>query len=198
MKKIFIILALVGCKQKEVHIESDPPKVVEPKPLVVTDMVTEKNVTVDIHEVTVLQYEGCVNFGLCQPLTSEACESNKRLDQPISCVNFEEAKRYCQSVGKRLPTISEIKTIATKKNKKLNCSSVNPTAGGDEGSCDVKAELGLSGLVDNVSEWVTDDDVPGIWGGSWQSMSIEELTNFERTIPINRQPQLGFRCAKDR
>lgn len=198
MKRIIIASTVVlGCQSKRVEqpVVIEQPR--EIKPLIVTELIVEKNIEIDVHEVTVQQYEGCIVSGLCPSAKSEACEGNERPDQPKSCVNFLEAKAYCEAVGKRLPTISEIRTV-TGKNRKVTCSSIFPTSGGDDGACDVRADLGLNGLTDNVSEWVTDDGEAGVWGGSWKSLSLEELTTFERTTPINRQATLGFRCAKDR
>lgn len=198
MKKIIIAsFIILGCRSSrtEQPVPVEQPR--EIKPLVVTDSVVEKNIEIDVHEVTVQQYEGCVIAGLCPQALSEACDGNVRPDQPKSCINFYEAKAYCEAVGKRLPTISEIKTV-TGRNRKVSCSSILPASGGDDGACDVRSDLGLNGLIDNVSEWVTDDNEPGVWGGSWKSLSVEELTSFERTTPINRQSTLGFRCAKDR
>lgn len=198
MKKIVIFVFLAACRHKQQpQIEEHHQKLEQPKPMQVTQLVMERNIEIDAHEVTVMQYDGCVNAGLCPQAVSESCSGNERPDQPKSCINFHEAATYCSAVGKRLPTISEIRTVAG-KNHKLSCSGVTPSSGGDDGSCDVRNDLGLSGIVDNVSEWVTDDDTPGVWGGSWKTLSLEELTTFERAEPINRQPTLGFRCAKDR
>lgn len=65
---------------------------------------------IDKYEVTVAQYRRCVNEGQCtKPSTEGKCNWGKegRGDYPINCVNWEQASKYCQWAGKRLPTEAE-------------------------------------------------------------------------------------------
>lgn len=79
----------------------------------------------DVTEVTVVAYRGCVEAGACAPagervvvgdlspeekaLFSRACTWNRAgLERhPVNCVTRAEAARYCAAVRKRLPTDSE-------------------------------------------------------------------------------------------
>jgi formylglycine-generating enzyme required for sulfatase activity len=68
----------------------------------------------DVTEVTVAAYRACVKTGKCSepsPVDDEAanmlCNWNRapNLDaHPINCVQWAQAKDYCVSLGKRLPT----------------------------------------------------------------------------------------------
>jgi formylglycine-generating enzyme required for sulfatase activity len=71
--------------------------------------------------VTVGQYEKCVGAGACRSpsITRGPCAlpdgidgptyspSSPAPERPVTCVNSEDASRYCQWVGGRLPRISE-------------------------------------------------------------------------------------------
>ena len=68
--------------------------------------------SIDTYEVTVAQYRLCVEAGQCstEGLTEDtSCNWEKadRDNHPINCVNWEQARSYCQAVGKRLPTEAE-------------------------------------------------------------------------------------------
>ena len=62
-------------------------------------------------EVTVRQYRTCVDAKVCsKPETrQDHCNWDKRgkEDHPVNCINWHQAKAYCESVGKRLPTEAE-------------------------------------------------------------------------------------------
>lgn len=65
----------------------------------------------DVHEVTASLYRACVNAGACSkpaPLqpgcTLQAADLH---DHPANCVSWFDANRYCQHLGKRLPTEAE-------------------------------------------------------------------------------------------
>lgn len=66
---------------------------------------------IDIYEVSVEDYKRCVDQGACTTPTlsqrwSELCnwEVQGREDHPINCVDWFQARTYCQWAGKRLPT----------------------------------------------------------------------------------------------
>ncbi len=85
--------------------------------------IPNKDYKIDVTEVTNKEYEKCVNAGKCEKqhytdgkcyfwngskwayenVTSEFKEDKK----PVVCVDFQQAKSYCEWVGKRLPTEEE-------------------------------------------------------------------------------------------
>jgi|GEM_PF-6135706 len=60
---------------------------------------------IDVHEVTVGQYEACVEQGDC-PERPGTC-NNSTADHPVVCVTSSGARAYCKSLSKRLPTEAE-------------------------------------------------------------------------------------------
>jgi eukaryotic-like serine/threonine-protein kinase len=64
----------------------------------------------DVHETRVLEYQECVQAGVCEkPRTrsdSQYCNwgYSNRGDHPINCVNWQSAKTFCEWKGKKLPT----------------------------------------------------------------------------------------------
>ncbi|MCP4347798.1 MAG: transporter substrate-binding domain-containing protein [Desulfobacterales bacterium] len=62
---------------------------------------------------------------------------HKDNDKPVIKVNWNEANDYCKSVGKRLPTMEELKAALESQPK------------------------GMKGLAKDIREWVSDDDGKG-------------------------------------
>ena len=67
---------------------------------------------IDKYEVTVADYRKCVEAGKCseQNLTAhESCNWDKsdRADHPINCVDWDQARNYCEWAEKRLPSEAE-------------------------------------------------------------------------------------------
>lgn len=74
---------------------------------------------IDKTEVTVEDYEKCVQSGKCQkPDTGIDCNWGKsdRKNHPIICIDWYNANQYCQFVDKRLPTEAEWEKAASWKN----------------------------------------------------------------------------------
>ncbi len=75
--------------------------------------VTVKAVFIDRYEVTVAQYEACINAKACASAPSTAvptCNWSKksvRANHPVNCVSWLQASEYCKAQQKRLPTEAE-------------------------------------------------------------------------------------------
>ncbi len=68
---------------------------------------------IDKYEVTVEEYGECVHSGKCSQPRSRSDNKNcnwgysGRGNHPINCVDWNQAKAYCEYAGKRLPTEAE-------------------------------------------------------------------------------------------
>jgi serine/threonine-protein kinase len=60
---------------------------------------------IDRTEVTAEQYEACVAAKACGALPQKSSSTSQRL--PVTKVSWQEATKFCQWLGKRLPTESE-------------------------------------------------------------------------------------------
>lgn len=156
---------------------------------------------IDMFEVTVAQYRQCVNIGRCQKFTtqyyngkdqgrSKYCNwsSSARDDHPINCVDWSNAKAFCEHMGKRLPTEAEWEKAASWKDGQkfkypsdkndISCTNTvmddgNKYGGSEADGCgkDSTWPLGskpleINGTHDmagNVWEWVAD------WKGDYSS-----------------------------
>lgn len=127
------------------------------------------------YEVTNRQYAQCVKAGFCQLISGLSnTEADKAL-HPLVNVNWDDAKKFCEWVGGRLPTEAEWEKAASwdakTKTKRtypwgqtIDCSHANysghnscvrdttPVGSYESG----KSPYGLYDMAGNVLEWVND------------------------------------------
>ena len=139
--------------------------------------VTVSPFCLDLREVTVGDYERCVESGVCAkvvPVPStqqdELClVSGPETDAlPRNCVGWGQARRYCEAKDKRLPTEAEFEFAARGGSKNFlypwGNAAVSSTracfARQKEGPCPVASyppgAFGLWDMAGNVDEWVWD------------------------------------------
>jgi formylglycine-generating enzyme required for sulfatase activity len=141
---------------------------------------------------------------------------------PVTLVTFEEARAYCASAGKRLPTEQEWEKAARgpKGGKwpwgKYRVHPNNGFSGFIPEPVDKRTEwispYGVYGMGHNVWEWMANDwdynGMPGkekgryktIRGGLYQShLKIDFSHTWARNFmePDARYNFIGFRCARD-
>ncbi len=128
---------------------------------------------IDKTEVSTAQYRRCVDAGVCSlPGTQGyACtySASNKLNHPINCVDWDQAKVYCDWVGRRLPTEAEWEKAARGSDGRLypwgnqmpNASLANfdlikegttPVGSNPRGA----SPYGVLGMAGNVWEWVAD------------------------------------------
>lgn len=194
----------------------------------------------DLHEVTVKDYQACVDNRICPKAhrhvqllhaqrtktfqkRSTLCTARDKsnADLPLTCVQQDEAQKYCEWKGERLPTESEWEYAATGGQDKLDYpwGSAPPSDAvlcwrKKDGPCEVGAKpAGAFGLFDmegNVSEWTstyyarypnTADQGTKVVvrGANWRTKRATDVRPQARwsRLPLYRDVDLGFRCAKD-
>jgi len=192
----------------------------------------------DQAEVSVGDYRACTKNRSCPQLPTEvrllsAVSESEQQDlsakctgrgsdeeMPATCVSYDEARRYCDWKGRRLPTETEYRWAASGGDDKL-ANAWGSAPAGDEvvcwqrprGPCHVKSKpaegFELFDLAGNVSEWTSSSyeptskskkDKPGlvIVGGNWESAKPEDVaaTKREGRQAAYRDVTLGFRCVK--
>jgi len=145
---------------------------------------------IDETEVTMGQYSACVESGLCEEpqFLSEWCNYGEvgKEEHPVDCVNWHQAKSFCEAAGKRLCTEAEWEKAARGGCSVYpgeDCQSAMPVYpwGDDPGGCDTAvanvgggigcgtgstmlvgskpqgaSPYGALDMSGNVTEWVAD------------------------------------------
>jgi formylglycine-generating enzyme required for sulfatase activity len=171
----------MGCTDEDDQCADDE----KPKRVVFVDAFL-----IDRTEVPVLEYAECVMAGVCSerrlrgfsidggPFTqAKACnwKGHRREHHPINCINYHQAKAYCEWRGARLPTEAEWERAARGDDERIfpwgdepaTCVHAVMAEEGDEGcgrdgtwpvakrSKD-KSPFGVVDMAGNVREWVDD------------------------------------------
>jgi formylglycine-generating enzyme required for sulfatase activity len=171
--------------------------------------------------VTVTAYATCVNAGACRaPNAGGKCNWNSgRINHPMNCVDWKQARTFCAWIGGRLPTAQEREWAASGgEGREYPWGSEPPGrqacwngAGNDRGkgkrrtTCPVgsypagASKHGLLDLAGDVWEWLDTDYGGGkeVRGGSWYRPDAMYLRASQRygANPLSRLSLIGFRCG---
>jgi hypothetical protein len=188
----------------------------------------------DETEVTVQAYAACAHSGRCTPAGAKvnvsflSPDENARLSaycngeradrnrHPANCVDWNQAKTYCQAQGKRLPTEQEWEWAArggpmasaypwgfAAPQDQLCWSGV----GKRETTCEVGSfpagdtPQGIHDLAGNVWEWAADDwenGNPVVKGSGFNADHASQVRASDRSGgPADFRAQIGgFRCVR--
>ena len=175
----------------------------------------------DETEVTASKYDACVSTEKCTASRSKriTCTSGKenRADHPMNCIDWHQAKAYCEVHGARLPSEVEWEYAASGGSDTQRYSWGNETPEGRtcwklHRTCPVGSfaagDFGLRDMTGNVWEWTADAFGPYPWlasasktrvyrGGSWSRRFDKWMHNRLRNrFGADRHgSHLGFRCA---
>ena len=193
--------------------------------------VTIQALYMDKTEVTVRAYQACYNAGKCSTpkttLFTEDCSwgYKERHDYPINCVDWYQAKAYCDWAGKRLPSEAEWEYAARGGHNDWRYPWGNEPADSSRAVMGKSEPVGSKpaygyGLYDmagNVCEWVEDcwhknyegapkDGKPWVTKNCKSRVLRGECDLDESRVlrvsliwgegPSVQQYYLGFRCAK--
>lgn len=165
----------------------------------------------DQNEVSIARFRLCAEAGHCPKIPEEA-----EAGRPVRNVSPEEASRFCESVGGRLPSADEwvfaAAGVAGRRypwgNTGLVCRRA--TFGLTQGPCasgglgpdltgarpDGATPEGVLDLAGNVAEWTRERDGSfSARGGSYRSELAGELKTWASEARQTRAPYVGFRCA---
>jgi len=135
--------------------------------------VTVAPFAIDKYEITVADYRKCVKAGKCSVQgfnVDERCNWGLNRDNnPINCVDWYQARAYCQWAGKRLPTEAEWEKAARAGSTTAYSFGNDPNqlkeyawyAANSGGETHPVGQLkpnvwGLYDMLGNVYEWVQD------------------------------------------
>jgi len=177
----------------------------------------------DRTEVTTAAYAACVKSGKCtQTQTGDSCNAGVagRGNHPINCVDWNQAKAYCEAQGQRLPTEEEWEYAATggdgrtypwgnaepKDQLCWNGEGNNLGQGNRQSTCAVGSYLkgnspfGLADMSGNVWEWTSsayDSSNRVDRGGCWRSVYPSYVRSADRdwSSSTYQHGSFGFRCA---
>jgi len=142
---------------------------------------------IDRTEVTNAQYRKCVEAGICDTPTScdwgaPTYNDGSKADHPVVCVDWNDARTYCQWAGKRLPTEAQWEKTARGTDGLIypwgdtfdgrlvnfcdvNCEFEHKNEDWDDGYADTapvgsyadgESPYGAWDMAGNVWEWVVD------------------------------------------
>jgi formylglycine-generating enzyme required for sulfatase activity len=129
---------------------------------------------IDQTEVSNAQYQQCVEAGLCSPPVCDWGEPTyddaTKGDYPVTCVNWDEARTYCEWAGGRLPTEAQWEKAARGTDERgypwgneFDENRCNSSESGIGETTPVKSyspegdsPYGAADMAGNAYEWVTD------------------------------------------
>ena len=180
---------------------------------------------IDTSEVTVQDYQQCIEAGICTPPNaSGVCKENTYIralsTHPVNCVDWREASAYCRWRGKRLPNADEWEKAARGTEGETfpwgeeapTCEhAYTPYRGGcgdwatlDGGTAPVgsvpldRSPYGVKDMAGNVGEW-TSSEYHGFritkGGGAYSRSSNLRCAAFSAVSDDDVEIFVGFRCA---
>ncbi|MDZ4797412.1 MAG: formylglycine-generating enzyme family protein [Bryobacteraceae bacterium] len=145
----------------------------------------------------------------------------KGADRPVEGVSWDQARKFCEASGLRLPTEAEWEYAARGGSREARYGPLEKIAWYGDNSAETHPvaqklpnALGLYDTLGNVWEWVNDwygqyDSQPAtnpggpssgqvrvVRGGSWVDDPLDVRASFRlNDVPTDRYNNIGFRCA---
>jgi formylglycine-generating enzyme required for sulfatase activity len=188
------------------------------KPETSDRMVFVKDFYMDRFEVTNAQY---LSYAKQTDLPKSRCWHIKRLarpKQPVACLNWMEARGFCQFFGLELPTETQFERASQGTDPMRRVAWLKTPRNGGQEKRDV-SRYGINDLAGNVSEWTLDWFDPDAYskyayfnprptslirkekvirGGSFAPHRLDHrLSKRRHKQPLHFAMDLGFRCVKN-
>jgi formylglycine-generating enzyme required for sulfatase activity len=151
--------------------------------------VTVSGVCLDATEVTVAAYAACascerpvltVEFEGLTPnarsFESQFCNRSDAADHPVNCVDWAQARAYCASIAKRLPTEAEWELAARGAEGRLYPWGDEPPAGARLNACGAECSKMLTARREALGK------------GPWPAM-YDDDDGAASTAPVGRYPR---------
>jgi hypothetical protein len=193
---------LMGCSPGDGECEP------EEKP---AHMVSVGEFLMDVTEVTVAAYRWCVDVGRCRPPRLEegaGCTWGVagKEKHPVNCVDWNQAKSYCEWAGKQLPTGAEWEKAARGVSSGARYGDIEKIAWFEKnakGSIHPSGRktpnaYGLHDMLGNAAEWSADrpEGLFELRGGSWSEPAEQvRVSRIGSAPPFFSSDTLGFRCV---
>lgn len=202
---IWRVVPPVGKGDEDKHITSPSASASAPNRGIVIHGHPGSSFTIQEFEVSVAEYEQCVDEGFCKPRgSSPSCTSYPRdKHHPANCVTYRQAMIYCSFKGGVLPNDREWALAAEDiQGWKLGCWGREHPCERDVATEDV-SKHGVKDMFANLMEWTMPERglvLPKslkryTQGGNWKDANLTHLlVDARKGEQSESLPTVGFRC----
>jgi formylglycine-generating enzyme required for sulfatase activity len=178
--------------------EADTPSDETP-PSGLVNLVAVPSFCLDTTEVTVKAYLACagcarppetVDFEGLTPngrsFESQFCNTAASPDHPINCVDWQQAKAYCEAAGRRLPTEAEWELAARSRELRTYPWGITPPSGALLNACGAECSRMMTARLQKISRGTA--SAGSTSSGAWPAMYADD-DDAEATARVGSFPR---------